>query len=139
MAAYNKFQCFVEDLCEGKHNLASDTIKIALTNTLPTSALTQFSEIAEITAQNGYAAGGAVVTVTSSAQTSGTYKLVGSDVVFTASGGSFGPGRYAVLYNDTHVDEPLIAWWDYGSSVTINSGETFTVDLDQTNGIFTLA
>lgn len=128
----------MEDLCEGKHNLASDTLKIVLTDTAPSSALTTLADITEITAQNGYPSGGSQVTVTSSAQTSGTYKIVGSDVVFSASGGSFGPARYAVLYNDTHASNPLIAWWDYGSSVTVNSGETFTIDLDQTNGIFTL-
>jgi hypothetical protein len=91
--------------------------------------------------QNGYTAGGPTITITASAQTSGTYKLVGNDVTLTASGGSFGPFRYAVLYNDTPTSplKPLIGWWDYGSNLTITDGNSFTVDLDQTNGILQLA
>ena len=77
-----------------------------------------------------YTAGGATVTITASSQASGVYSLVGNDVVITASGGSVGPFRYAVLYNDTPTSpaDPLIAFWDYGSSVTLASGETLTVD-----------
>ena len=141
MAAYQKFNVFVENLAEKVHNLGSDTLKIMLTNVAPVSTNSIKADLTEITAQNGYAAGGATVTVTSSAHASGTYKLVGSDVIFTATGGSFGPLRYAVLYNDTPTSpaDPLIGFWDFGSSVTINSGETFTVDLDAANGILTLA
>jgi hypothetical protein len=68
-------------------------------------------------------------------------KLVLADVVFTASGGSVGPFRYAVLYDDTQTSpaKPLIAWWDYGSSITLADTETFTVDFDGTNGVLQLA
>ena len=122
-------------------NLGADTLKIMLTNTAPTATNSVKADITEISAGNGYAAGGTAVTITSSAQSGGTYKLVGNDVVFTASGGSIGPFRYAVLYDDTPTSpaDPLIGWWDYGSAVTLNNGETLTVDLDQTNGILTLA
>jgi hypothetical protein len=69
------------------------------------------------------------------------YKLTGNDVVFTASGGNIGPLRYAVLYNDTPASplDPLIGWWDRGSAVTLNDGDSLTIDLDQVNGILQVA
>jgi hypothetical protein len=140
MATYNKFQAFVEHVAEKVHNLQSDTLKIMLTNTAPVNTNTLKADITEISAGNGYTAGGNTLTVSSSAQTSGTYKLVIADSVFTASGGSIGPFRYVVLYNDTPSSplKPLIAWWDYGSSITLADGETLTWDADGTNGVFTL-
>lgn len=134
MAAFVKFFSFVEALAEKTHNLGADTLKIALTNTAPSQSNTVLANITQISSGNGYTTGGATVTITSSSQTSGTYKLVGSDVTFTASG-SMGPFRYAVLYNDTATNDELIGYWDYGSSITLATGETFTVDLDPTNGI----
>lgn len=130
MASYNKFQATVEHLYEGVHNLGSDTLKVMLTNTAPVATNSVKADLTEISAGNGYTAGGTAVTITSSAQSSGTYSLVGNDVVFTASGGTIGPFRYAVLYNDTPTSpaDPLIGWWDYGSSITLNDTETFTVD-----------
>lgn len=141
MAAYNKFQPFVENLAEKVHNLGSDTLKVLLTNSAPSAANSVKADLTELGAGNGYTAGGTAATISSSAQTSGTYKLVLADVVFTASGGSIGPFRYAVLYNDTPTSpaDPLIAWWDYGSSLTIASGESFTVDFDGSAGVMTLA
>ncbi len=139
MAAFNKINSFVEAVAEKVHNLGSDTLKIMLTNSAPLATNTVKADLTDIAAGNGYSAGGAAVTITSSAQSSGTYKLVGNDVVFTASGGSFGPFRYAALYNDTATNKELIGWWDYGSSISVNNGETFTVDLDQVNGILQLA
>jgi len=141
MAAFNKFNQFVEDVAEKVHNLGSDSLKILLTNTAPVATNSIKTDITEITAGNGYTAGGGAVTITASVQTSGTYKLTGNDVSFTASGGSIGPFRYAVLWNDTPTSpaDPLIGWWDYGSNLTLTDANTFTVDLDQTNGILTLA
>ena len=78
------------------------------------------------------------MTITSSAQSSGLYKLIGNDVVFTATG-AVGPLRYAVFYNSTATNQDLIGWGDYGSSVTLASGDTFTVDFDATNGILQLS
>lgn len=138
MSAFNKFNSFVEALAEKVHNLGSDTLKVVLSNTAPNAANTVLANITQITAANGYTAGGATITVTASSQTAGSYKLVGNDVQFTASGGSIGPFRYAVLYNDTATNDELIGWWDRGSSVTLADGETLTVDLDQTNGILTI-
>ena len=138
MAVYNKFNCFVEDVMEGKHNFASNTIKAALTNTLPTSSLTTFSQITEITSGSGYAQGGIAITITSSSATGGVYKLVLQDTTFTA-GGAVGPFRYIVLYNSTETTKPLICWFDYGSSLSLNSGETFLLNFDDVNGLLTLS
>lgn len=138
MATFNKFQPFVEALAEKVHNLGSDTLKVMLTNSAPLATNSIKSNLTEISAGNGYTAGGATVTITASAQTSGTYKLTGNDVVFTATG-AVGPFRYVVLYNDTATNKELIGWYDYGSSITLANGETFTVDFDQANGILTLA
>lgn len=139
MAVFNKYNCFVENLAEKVHNLQSDTLKIALTNTAPTAADTVWNTTVypAPTSASGYTAGGNTLTVTSSSQTSGTYKLVVSDSVFTASGGQIGPFRYVVLYNSTATGA-VIGYYDYGSSITLNDTETFTVDFDQTNGVLTI-
>lgn len=139
MATFNKFNAFVEDLAEKVHNLGSDTLRILLTNSAPVAGNSVKGDLTEISAGNGYTAGGTAATTSSSAQTSGTYKLVLADVVFTASGGTIGPFRYAVLYNDTSASDSLIGWWDYGSSITLATTETFTVDFDGTAGVMTLA
>lgn len=141
MAAYNKIQQFSEDVAEKVHNLGSDTLKIMLVNTAPVATNTVKANLTEITAGNGYTAGGTAATISSSAQASGTYKLVLADVVFTATGGSIGPFRYPTLYNDTPTSpaDPLISWWDYGSSITLASGESFTTDFDGTTGVLTIA
>jgi hypothetical protein len=137
MAVFNKFNSFVEALAEKVHNLGADTLKVALSNTAPVATNTQLSNITQIANGNGYITGGTTATLTSSTQSSGLYKLVLADVVFTATG-SMGPFRYAVLYNDTATNDELIGWWDYGSSITLASGETFTVDFDPTNGVLTV-
>jgi hypothetical protein len=141
MATFNKFHAFVEHLAEGVHNLGADTLKIMLTNTAPVATNSVKANLTEIAAGNGYTAGGTAASITSSGQTSGTYKLALGDVVITASGGSIGPFRYAVLYNDTPTSpaDPLIGWWDYGSALTLANGESITWDADPTNGVLTLA
>lgn len=138
MAAYNKFNAFVEDLAEKVHNLGSDTLKVMLTNTAPVAANSVKADIIEIAAGNGYAAGGNTPAISSSAQVAGVYKLVLADTVFTAAGGSIGPFRYAVLYNSTPGAGPLIAWLDYGSAITLLTGETLTVDFDAAAGVLTI-
>ena len=137
MATLTKFYSFVEAVHEKKHDLGSDTLKILLTNTAPSLSNTQKSDISgELSTANGYTAGGATVTITSSAQSSGLYTLIASDVTWTASGGSIGPFRYAVLYNDTASNDELIGYIDYGYSVTVASGQTFTIDFDATAGLY---
>lgn len=140
MAPYNKYQDFVEQVLKAVHDLdGTHVLKVALTNTAPDVTDAGLADVVEIAAGNGYTAGGEATTPTLSEAT-GTSKLVLTDVVFTASGGSIGPFRYAVLYNDTAATpaDALIAYWDYGSSITLADGETFTVDFDPTNGVFTL-
>jgi len=142
MATWTKYNNFVQDLGRKVHNLNADVLKVALTNTTPTVATdTVLANITELGAGNGYSAGGATISTTSWAQTSGTAKLAGLDVVFTASGGSIGPFRYAVVYNDTPTSpaDPLISYFDYGSSITITSGNTFTVDFSDNTALCTLA
>lgn len=142
MATFQKIQDFVEQLLKATHDLdGTHTIKVALTNTAPSASNTVFADITEIAAGNGYTAGGTATTPTLS-ETSGTAKIVLTDVVFTASGGSIGPFQYAVVYNDTPTTplaDPLICFYDNGSAVTLASGESFTVDFDGTAGFFTLA
>jgi hypothetical protein len=139
MASFNKFNSFVEALAEKGHNLQSDVLKVMLSNTAPNAANALKTDITEISAGNGYTAGGTQATQASSAQSAGTYKLVLNDVTFTAAGGSLPAFRYAVLYNDTAANKELIGWWDYGSVVTITNGNSFTVDFDATNGVLTIA
>ena len=137
MATLTKFYSFVEAIHEKKHNLGSDTLKVLLTNTAPSLSNTVKADISgELSTANGYTAGGATITVTSSAQSSGLYTLIASDVTWTASGGSIGPFRYAVIYNDTATNDELIGYIDYGYSVTVASTQTFTIDFDQTSGLY---
>lgn len=141
MASYNKINAFVENLAEKVHDLGADTLKLLLTNSAPLATNSVKADLTEISAGNGYSAGGTAVTISSSAQSSGTYKLVLADVTFTASGGAIAQFRYVVLYNDTPASpaDPLIAWWDYGSALDLANGESLTVDFDGTNGVLQLA
>ncbi len=131
MVAFNKFETFVGDLGNGTHDLraAGDQLDVYLTNATPSaSADSVKADLAEITNQNGYTAPEDIQNDYTEATGTGT--LTGVDVTITASGGSFGPFRYVVLDNDTPTSpaDPLIGWWDYGSNLTVNDGESFTVD-----------
>lgn len=121
------------------HNLGADTLKVLLTLTAPVNTNAVKADLTEIAGGNGYTSGGTAASISSSAQSSGTYKLVLGDVVFTATGGPFANCRYAVLYNDTASNDELIGFWDYGSTLVISSGETLTIDFDGSNGVLTLA
>lgn len=140
MASYNKFNQFTKDLIDGVHDFDAHTFKVMLTNTAPVATNSIKANLTEISAGNGYTAGGTATTISTSTS-SGTAKVTGTDVVFTAAGGSIGPLRYAVLYNDspTSPADPLIGWWDYASSITLADTETLTIDFDSTNGILQIA
>ena len=145
MATFNKYNTFTKDLCSGVHQLQTGTthvLKVALSNTAPNAATHAVrADITELSTAGGYTSGGISVGTITGAESSGTFKLTGgTDPVWTGSGSGF-TARYAILYNDTPTSpaDPLIGWWDYNSSVTVGAGETLTVDLDQTNGILTVA
>jgi hypothetical protein len=138
MATYNKFQDYVEQVNKAKHDWSAHTFKWLLTNTAPVATNTVKADLTEIAAGNGYTAGGATADTVTLSETSGTAKVTIADEVITAAGGTIGPFRYPVLYNDTQTSpaDPLVAYWDYGSNVTLADGETFTLDCDATNGVW---
>jgi len=138
MATYNKFEQFVEDKNHGVHDMSSDQLVVALTAAAnaPVATNAVLADLTEISYTNCSSRN---ITTSSSAETSGTYKLTLTDLVLTASGGTVGPLRYVVIYNDTPTSpaDPLIAWYDYGSEITLADGETLTIDFDGTNGFYT--
>jgi hypothetical protein len=133
MAAFNKFNSFITEVAAGTHaaslNASTDTLMAMLTNTAPIATNTVKANLTEITAGNGYTAGGADIQNAAS-QTAATITVTAVDVVWTATGGSIGPFQYVALYNDTPTSpaDPLVGWYDYGSAVTLADGETFTLD-----------
>jgi hypothetical protein len=145
LAAYNKYQDFVEQLCTAKHNFtaAGDVVRLYLSNVAPTATDTSKPGSAtEIGAGNGYTAGGEDAQNTL-AEAAGTATVTCTKIVWTASGGTIGPFRYVVAYNDTQTSpaDALIAWWDYTSALTLQIGETFTVKFnggDPTGTFFTV-
>jgi hypothetical protein len=135
MAVFNKFDSFVEAVAEKVHNLGSDQLTIALTNTAPVAGNSLLANITEITYTNLSTRN---LTTSASSQTGGLYKLVVSDITLSSTGGSTGPFRYVVVYNSTAAGGPLVGFFDYGSSITLLSGESLTVDFDQSNGLLTI-
>lgn len=145
MASFNKIADFI---LNAVHNmdLESDQVAIALSNTAPGSESTAptgdgngvLANVTEISYTNCSSRN---VTTTSSTQTSGTYKLVLADLTLTASGGSVGPFQYLYIYNDTVATpaDPLIGYYDYGTALTLNDGDSFTVDFSAANGVLQLA
>lgn len=128
MATYTKLNAFVENLAEKVFNLGSDQLKIALTNTDPTAAATNYASLTSpLPTTNLSGATPFNVTTSSSSQSGGTYSLVCADLTLTATG-SVGPFRYVVLYDDTATNDELIGYWDYGSSITLLNGETFLIN-----------
>ena len=140
MATYNKFHIFVADVARAQHDFSSHILRVALTLTAPTSANSDLANLSQITASNGYPSGGLTASIVDSTQSNGTYRLTLEDVSFTASGGDMPLFRFTSLYNDTASADPLIAFWDFGSTVNITSGNSFTVDFPTTaSGVFSIA
>lgn len=140
MATYNKFQDYTEQLNKAVHNWSTHTFKALLTNSAPTATDTGVGNWTEITPGNGYAAGGMTLDTVTLTEASGTAKVTIADEVLTASGGSIGPFRYVALYNDTATSpaDAAVCWYDYGASITLNNGESLTIDFDATNGLWQL-
>jgi hypothetical protein len=135
MASFQKFQPFVEKLAEKTFNLQSDTLKVALTNSAPAGTESQLSQITEVSYANCSSRN---LTVSTSAQTGGTYKLVIADLTLTATG-TVGPFRYVVIYDDTATNDELIAFFDRGAALTLESGDTLPLDFDASAGLLTIA
>lgn len=140
MATYNKIQDYAEQVNKAVHNWSTHTFKAMLTNSAPVATNTIAANLTDISAGNGYAAGGMTLDTVTLTETTGTAKVTIADEVLTASGGSIGPFRYVAIYNDTATSpaDALVCWYDYGSSVTLADTETFTLDFDATNGLWQL-
>jgi hypothetical protein len=145
MATFNKVNDFVVNAVHNM-DLESDQIVVALSNTAPGSESSNptadgngvLANVTEISYTNCSSRN---VTTTSSTQTGGTYKLVLADITLSASGGDVGPFRYVYLYNDTVTSpaDPLIGYYDYGLSLTLNDGDSFTLDFSATNGVIQIS
>ena len=131
-ATFNKFNYWAE-ICLKGVNLASDTMNIMLTNTAPVATNNTYLLNGDLSTGNGYTLSGASLTLTTNSQTGGTYTMAANQVTWTASGGTIGPFRYVILYDLTTSGGPNCAWWDYGSSITLQIGETFTVQFNSAN------
>lgn len=133
MATFNKFNCFTGDVMHALHDMKTGTAQtygVYLTNTTPVATNTVYNTPADLSTANGYTAGGASIGTITGVDTSGTFSFSGgTNPSWTASGGSIGPFEYAVLYNETSATKPLIAWWDYGTAITLTNGNTFQVTL----------
>lgn len=130
---FNKHNSFVEAEAEKVHNLGADTLTVALcaAANAPTASNTVLANLTQISYTN---LSSRVITTTSSSQTSGTYKLVLQDLVLTASG-DVGPFQYVEVYNDTASNDELMGYINYGSEITLHSGDSITIDFDGTNGL----
>jgi hypothetical protein len=138
MASYNKFEQFSEDLAEKVHHLGTDQLEIYLSNATPSASADAIkADLAEITTGNGYT--GPQDTQNAVSRSGLTTSVTGVDVTITASAGTVGPFRYVVLQNTTPTSpaDPLIGWWDYGSSITLADGESFLTDFG--SSMFTVA
>lgn len=153
MATFNKINDFVFHLAEKVHDFANDQLVVALSDTVPGSETPTaptadgggvLANVTQAVYTNLSGTNPRNLTVSSSSQTGGTYRLVINDLTLTASGGSVGPFRYVYIYNDTATaasdgyEDPLIGYYDYGSSLTLADGESLTIDFDATNGVLTL-
>lgn len=144
MATFNKINDFVQHIANAEVNLGSDQLVVALSNTAPSSETNDPTAdgngtLSNVTQIDYTHCSSRNVTTSSSTQTGGTYKLVCNDLTITASGGDVGPFRYVYLYDDTSTGDYLIGYYDYGESITLHDGDSFTIDFDQTNGVITIS
>jgi len=150
MANLQKIDAFARAVLRGVHNFDSHTFKVALTNGAPAASAAVLADVTQISG-GAYPAGGYAldgVTVTSAVEdvkvvvndavrtiSSTVARVKIADEVITATGGTVGALRYAVVYNDTAVGKPLVGYADYGSSITLADGEALTLDFDPDAGV----
>ena len=142
MAAFVKYNAYIDEIAKAGHNHATAVFKLALTNTAPGAADTVWNTTVAPApaAANGYPAGGNTLSTTSATTVASVFKLVLVDTVFTATAGGIGPFRYALLYNSSSSPvNKLLGYYDYGSSITLADTETFTTDFDAANGVLTIS
>jgi hypothetical protein len=148
MSTFTKYNIFAEDLANKVHDLfgtagsGADTLKIMLSNTAPNASTHAVrADSSELSGGNGYTSGGNAVTNVGTRSTATVNVASASTVTFTASGGAIGPFQYLILYNDTPTSpaDPLIGWWDYGSSITLADGETLTGTVATPSALLSIA
>jgi len=136
MATFTKINSFVENLAEKLIDLSGNGLTVALTNTAHTAGWDELADLTQVSYAN---LSSRVITVSASSQTSGTYKLVLTDLVLTSSGGNTGPFQYVYVYDDSSTGDKLIAYYDYGSALTLQDSDSLTLNFDGTNGVLTIA
>lgn len=137
MAAATMFESFSEQQMIAPVDFNADTLKFALSNTAPNAATNDFfNDITEISAGNGYTAGGVTASTVAVSRSGATTKVTADDAVVTASG-AVGPFQYVILYKSTGVSSTstLISYWTLASAITMANGDTFTIDINPTNGV----
>lgn len=145
MATFGQINDWLENMVEVA-NCGTDTFMVALSNTAPGSESTPPTGdgdgvLANVSEVSYTYCSSRTITTNSSAQASGTYKLILTDLTLSASGGSVGPFQYVYIYDDTPSSpaDPLVCYYDYGSSITLNDGEDLDIDFDGTNGLFNIS
>lgn len=140
-AAFNKINLFSQDMARGTHDFASGglTYNVELSNTATVASNHLYSDISgnEVANGGGYTTGGSASTMSDSS-TTGVETVSAGSVTFTGSGSGFGPFRYATVYTTSTavISKPLVCWFDYGSSISLNAGDTFTISW--ASGFFTV-
>ena len=142
MATYTKYEPFIGFFANSEIDLldGTDTIKAVIHTDAPVVATDDtLADLTEITG-TGYTAGGED-TLNTGTRSGATLTVGGTDVVWTAGAGDWtATARYVSIYDDTPTTptaDPLIAYWDYGSTFALGDGETFTLDFGAS--IFTMA
>lgn len=137
MAAFTKYNAFIDETAKASHDLYNDVLKCALTNTAPSATTDTTFTAPPPAAVNGYPSGGNTLSRTSASTLAGVFRLIVADTVFVATAGGIGPFRYIILYNSSKSNK-LVGYYDYSSNITLNATDTFTVDFDNANGVLTI-
>jgi len=134
-SSFFKFEAFIEAVHHKKHDFSTDVFKVVFSNAAnaPVAGDAVLADLTTVSAANLVSA---IIAVTSSGQTGGTYKLVLTDKTLQASGGGVGPFQYITIYNDTATNKDLVGRLDYGADITIGDGESLLLDFDDANGYF---